>query len=59
MHQLLLYPQAKRLFERAVKASPEDALTRADYGRFLALVEKDFKGALENLREAIRCDPSW
>lgn len=47
------------MFESAVRASPSDALTRADYGRFLALVEKDFDGAMENLREAIRCDPSW
>lgn len=49
----------KQLFERAVKASPTDALTRADFGRFLALVEKDLDGALENLREAIRYDPDW
>lgn len=60
---VLVYPaltlKAKQLFERAVRASPSDALTRADYGRFLALVEKNLDGALENLREAIRCDPDW
>ncbi|CAM9800593.1 unnamed protein product, partial [Scytosiphon promiscuus] len=51
------YSEVKQLFERAVRASPSDALTRADYGRFLALVENNLGGALENLREAIRCDP--
>ncbi|CAM9671808.1 unnamed protein product [Hapterophycus canaliculatus] len=51
------YSEVKQLFERAVRANPSDALTRADYGRFLALVDHNFGGALENLREAIRCDP--
>ncbi|CAM9862822.1 unnamed protein product [Ectocarpus sp. 4 AP-2014] len=51
------YSEAKQLFERAVRSSPSDALTRADYGRFLATVENNLEGALENLREAIRCDP--
>lgn len=53
------WTQVKQLFERAVRTSPSDALTRADYGRFLAFVENNLSGALENLREAIRCDPDW
>lgn len=56
---LRLLLQAKELFQRAVNASPQDALTRADYGRFLALVESNFTGAMESLREALRCDPNW
>lgn len=51
--------QVKLLFERAIKASPSDALTRADYGRFLAQVDHDIPGAMEHLREAMRCDPDW
>lgn len=61
LKQISLRPpmQVRMLFERAVKASPKDALTRADYGRFLALAEKEPLKAEQNLREALHYDPNW
>ncbi|CAM9715302.1 unnamed protein product [Ascophyllum nodosum] len=52
------FSEVKRLFQRAITVCPSDALTRADYGRFLAQAEQDFDGAMENLREAMRHDPA-
>ncbi|CAM9276290.1 unnamed protein product, partial [Discosporangium mesarthrocarpum] len=52
------YSETKQLYERAIESNPTDALTLADYGRFLAAVEKDFHGATANLRAALHLDPN-
>ena len=36
-------PEVRELFERAVRAAPEDALALSDYGRFLVVVDKNYQ----------------
>eukprot|EP00953_Heterococcus_sp_UTEX-ZZ885_P015509 8729-Heterococcus_DN1.PRE.1 len=51
------YDEARELFKRAIAASPGDALALADYGRFLANVDRRYDEAQQCLETALKHDP--
>mmetsp|Transcript_28463 Transcript_28463/g.56918 ORF Transcript_28463/g.56918 Transcript_28463/m.56918 type:complete len:485 (+) Transcript_28463:152-1606(+) len=48
--------EAEMLFVAAIEASPRDAVTMADYGRFKLVCLKDTKGAEELLKRSLAID---
>ena len=51
--------EVRGLFVRAVAAAPTDAMTLADYGRFILVRERNYKLAEEMLERALVADPEY